>query len=213
MKPRKKKQLTFVELVESIRVTHNLFSVQAVRAVNISLTLRNWIIGFFIREYEQNGKDRAEYGTQLIERLAAHLQKGIDECYSDRYLRLCRQFYGTYPQIRKSLISKFDLIENGKSLISQLPINPTDELTYEDRTISVRLEMPPEKLLRQLSFTHFIELLRCADPLKRVFYEVECIRGNWSVRELKRQISTLYYERSGLSRNKKKLAALRNGVR
>ncbi len=63
MKPRRKKQLTFVELVESIRVTHNLFSVQAVRAVNISLTLRNWIIGFFIREYEQNVKDRAEYGT------------------------------------------------------------------------------------------------------------------------------------------------------
>jgi predicted nuclease of restriction endonuclease-like (RecB) superfamily len=111
-------------------------------------------------------------------------------------------------EIGKSLISKFDLIENGKSLISQLPINPTDELTCEDRTISVRLEMPPEKLLRQLSFTHFIELLRCADPLKRVFYEIECIRGNWSVRELKRQISTLYYERSGLSRNKKKLAAL-----
>jgi hypothetical protein len=145
MKPRKKKQLTFVELVESIRVTHDLFSVQAVRAVNISLTLRNWIIGFFIREYEQNGKDRAEYGTQLIERLAANLQKGIDECYSDRYLRLCRQFYRTYPQIRKSLISKFDLIENGKSLISKLPINPTDELACEDRTISVRLEMPPVK--------------------------------------------------------------------
>lgn len=55
-------------------------------------------------------------------------------------LFFCRQFYGTYPQIRKSLISKFDLIENGKTLISQLPINPTDELTCEDRTISVRLE-------------------------------------------------------------------------
>lgn len=204
----KKKQLTFVELVESIRVTHNLFSVQAVSAINISLTLRNWIIGFFIREYEQNGKDRAEYGTQLIERLSAHLQKGIDDCYSDRYLRLCRQFYGTYPQIRKSLISKFDLIENGKSLISQLPINPTDEPTYEDRAISIRLEMPPEKLLRQLSFTHFIELIRCDDPLKRVFYEVECIRGGWSVRELRRQIATLYYERSGLSTDKNKLAAL-----
>ncbi len=204
----KKKQLTFVELVESIRVTHNLFSVQAVSAINISLTLRNWIIGFFIREYEQNGKDRAEYGTQLIERLSAHLQKGIDDCYSDRYLRLCRQFYGTYPQIRKSLISKFDLIENGKSLISQLPINPTDDPTYEDRAISIRLEMPPEKLLRQLSFTHFIELIRCDDPLKRVFYEVECIRGGWSVRELRRQIATLYYERSGLSTDKNKLAAL-----
>ncbi len=46
------------------------------------------------------------------------------------------------------------------------------------------------------------------DSLKRVFYEVECIRGNWSVRELKRQIATLYYEPTGLSRNKKKLASL-----
>ena len=99
----KKKQLTFLELVESIRETHDRFSIQAARAVNISLTLRNWMIGFFIREYEQNGKDRAEYGVQLIERLATHLQKGLDECYSARYLRLCRQFYRTYPQIRLSL--------------------------------------------------------------------------------------------------------------
>ena len=65
-----------------------------------------------------------------------------------------------------------------------------------------------QTLLSRLSFTHFAELLEIQDTLKRVFYEVECIRGNWSVRELKRQIATLYYERTGLSRNKKKLASL-----
>jgi len=59
-----------------------------------------------------------------------------------------------------------------------------------------------------LSFSHFVELLQFDEPVQRVFYEVECIRGNWSVRELKRQIGSLYYERSGLSRNKKKLSEM-----
>ena len=79
---------------------------QAGKAVNISLTLRNWAIGYYIQEYEQNGADRAKYGRQLLERLADKLQLSIDKCYTSRYLRLCRQFYETYPQIRKSLISK-----------------------------------------------------------------------------------------------------------
>jgi len=63
-------------------------------------------------------------------------------------------------------------------------------------------------LADRLSYTHLELLAALADPLKRAFYEVECIRGNWSVRALKRQIATLYFERSGLSRNKEKLAAL-----
>ena len=46
------------------------------------------------------------------------------------------------------------------------------------------------------------------DPLKSIFYEVRCIRGNWPVRELKRQIGSLNYERSGLPMNKEKLAEL-----
>lgn len=63
-------------------------------------------------------------------------------------------------------------------------------------------------LISRLSFTHLAELIELDDPLKRAFYEVECIRGNWSVRALKRQIATLYFERSGLSTDKEKLAAL-----
>lgn len=64
------------------------------------------------------------------------------------------------------------------------------------------------RLVNALSFTHLAELLAIDDPLKRAFYEIECIRGNWSVRALKRQIATLYFERSGLSKDKEKLAAL-----
>jgi len=63
-------------------------------------------------------------------------------------------------------------------------------------------------LLERLSYTHLELLMAIADPLKRAFYEIECIRGNWSVRTLKRQIATLYFERSGLSQDKEKLAAM-----
>ena len=67
-------------------------------------------------------------------------------------------------------------------------------------------------LVERLSYTHLELLAGLDDPLRRAFYEVECIRGNWSVRALKRQIATLYFERSGLSTNKEKLAALAHGA-
>jgi predicted nuclease of restriction endonuclease-like (RecB) superfamily len=63
-------------------------------------------------------------------------------------------------------------------------------------------------IVSRLSFSHIAELIAIDDVTKRSFYEVECIRGNWSVRELKRQIGSVYFERSGLSLDKKKLAAM-----
>ena len=59
-----------------------------------------------------------------------------------------------------------------------------------------------------MSFTHLAEIIPLPDETQRRFYEIECIRGNWSVRELRRQIASLYYERSGLSKDKTKLAAM-----
>ena len=64
------------------------------------------------------------------------------------------------------------------------------------------------RFLHRLSFSHLAELLELTDDTQRRFYELECISGNWSVRELRRQIASLYYERSGLSKNKAKLSAL-----
>ena len=101
----------FEKLVIAIRQTHEFMAAQARRAINISLTLRNWVIGCYIQEYEQNGADRAEYGAQVLEYLGKELQKSLDKSYTARYLRLCRQLYTTYPHIRKSLISKFGLID------------------------------------------------------------------------------------------------------
>jgi len=198
----------FSTLVAAIRQTHEYMAAQVGRAVNVSLTLRNWVIGCYIREYEQNGADRAEYGTQVLEHLGRELQKSLDRCYTARYLRLCRQLYATYPQIRKSLISKFGRPEKGKPAISELPALPVADDSEIVPTASPQLLVPGDKLIERLSFTHFVEIVRLDDDLKRAFYEIESIRGNWSVRELKRQIASLYYERSGLSKDKKKLAEL-----
>ncbi len=198
----------FGKLVSVIRQVHEELAAQAGRAINISLTLRNWAIGCYIREYEQNGADRAEYGAQLLEYLGQELQKTLDNAYTARYRRLCRQLYTTYPHIRKSLISKFGPLGKGKSPISELPGIPVTEESGIVGTLSPQLLISGDQLVERLSFTHLVELIKLEDPLKRSFYEIECIRGNWSVRELKRQIGSLYYERSGLSKDKKKLAAL-----
>ena len=74
--------------------------------------------------------------------------------------------------------------------------------------VSAQLVIPPERLLNNFSYSHFALLFALNGDLKRAFYEIECLQGNWSVRELKRQIASLCFERSDLSKNKKKLAEL-----
>jgi len=189
--------LSFERLVTVIGQAHAELAAQASRAVNASLTLRNWLIGFHIAEYEQQGTDRARYGDKLIERLSERLlQAGVIRAEA-RELRRYRQFYLTYPQIRESLTPEF-----AKSFLPQADAGNNRE------SLTPKLGVAGGDVLTKLSFTHIAELLVCDDETKRAFYELECIRGNWSVRELKRQIASLYYERSGLSTNKGKLATL-----
>ena len=202
-------KLTFDHLVDSIRQAHKQFASQAGRSVNISLTLRNWVVGCYIREYEQNGADRAGYGDRLLGMLSERLTETGMEGMAPRSLRLYRQFYLTYSQIWQTV--------SAESLSSLFPEaiwqslsakSGTGTLTGIAGTVSPKLHTPPDRLIKSLSFSHFAELVAIEDSLKRTFYEIECIRGNWSVRELKRQIASLYYERSGLSKNKEKLAEL-----
>lgn len=192
--------MRFKQLVGTIREIHQELANHAAQAVNVCLTTRNWLVGWHIHEFEQHGEDRAEYGNSLLVKLAQALEPALHKCYTERYLRLCRQFYVVYPQIRKSLISESKPVPIRKSLISKLPLS--------EPAASTPPTVAADKLLASLSFTHFLELIKIDDPLKRAFYEIECIKGTWSVRELKRQISSLYYERSGLSLDKKKLSQL-----
>jgi len=107
MKKTVDKRFTFTELVSSIQSVHNELLGQAKRAVNISLTLRNWLIGCYIAEYEMRGADRAKYGDRLMDTLAETLTKqGVSRC-DRRELYRYRQFYLMYPQIVEALTPQF----------------------------------------------------------------------------------------------------------
>ncbi|MDR3413311.1 MAG: PDDEXK nuclease domain-containing protein [Formivibrio sp.] len=203
--------IDFTGLITAIRQTDAALAEQAARAVNISLTLRNWCIGCYLAEFEQNGSDRAQYGTRLMDEVSARLSQEEVSGVAARSLRQYRQFYQAYPQIWQT--------PSAKSLGTLLPDPIWQTLSAKLPGISIREMASPESqaprvpahlLLDRLSFSHFAELLQLGDPLQRGFYEAECLRGNWSVRELKRQIATQYYQRSSLSTDKAALAALAN---
>jgi len=80
----------------------------------------------------------------------------------------------------------------------------SQELQTESQ-IALNLSVVPIKLISSLSFSHFAEQIKISDPLKRSFYEIECIKGTWGVRELRRQINSLFFERTGLGSNPEKL--------
>lgn len=199
---------SFSELAGAIQRVHEELAAQASRAVNVSLTLRNWMIGCHIEEYERFGKDRAEYGERLMDALAAELTAlGVTRC-DRRELYRYRQFYLTYPQIVEALTPQLKSYLGNQAQLAKEVEKSTGIPIMEP--VTPKCQIDGKTLTTKLSFTHIVELIAIDDDTKRAFYEIECLCGNWSVRELKRQIGSLYYERSGLSRNKGKLSELAN---
>ena len=231
--------MIFNQLTNNIRQTSNTLRTYAGKAINQYLTVRNWLIGFYIVEFEQKGEDRAQYGEKLLRTLAKELN---ENSLSFTNLKMYRQFYQTYPQlaqvipaffqknnlppiwqspiakyknssfsIGQSLIGQFEEaeiqeVEIAQSLIAQfnsdnLPIGQSVIAQFKSEDFLVE----PQRLLSELSYTHLVQLFPIKDRLKRAFYEIECINGCWSVRELQRQIETLYYERCGMSLTPEKL--------
>jgi predicted nuclease of restriction endonuclease-like (RecB) superfamily len=186
--------MNFEQLINSIESTHVQLSTQAVKQVNNLQTIRNWLIGCYIVEFEQNGEDRAAYGQKLLVKISEQMKLKGNIGFSDRNLRQFRQFYLTYPQIWQTLSAKF------KNEISQ---TASDQLKESTEDSYQALMLPIETLINTLSFSHFIELLRLDSDLKRRFYEVEAVKNAWKVRELERAIDTLLFERTGLSTDKK----------
>lgn len=188
--------MNFEQLIQTFEQTHNYLQDRAVSAINQSLTIRNWLFGQYIVEYEQNGEDRAKYGEELLKNIAERMLSSNMKGLSDRSLRNCRQFYLVYPQINQ-VIAQLALpgtIWQMPSAKSGKVVTPTG---YRGTEAGI--------LLSRLSFSHLIELARETDELKRVFYEQQAIKGNWSVMELQRQMGSLLYERTGLSTNKEGL--------
>jgi predicted nuclease of restriction endonuclease-like (RecB) superfamily len=199
--------MDFEAVAQAISEIHRRTWTGALRAVNVALTCRNWLIGAHIHEYELRGQDRAEYGAGLFDRLAQRLAAlSVPNCNRSRLYRY-RDLYRLYPQIGAALPEAY-------ATLRPPALGPAPDFVATPSPPS-----PPEKvatvsplsgqlLLERLSYSHLELLLEIDDPLKRAFYEVECIKGHWSVRELKRQMASLYFERSGLSRDKERLSAL-----
>ena len=203
----------FESLVTTIVQIHHRAQDFATKAVNIGLTLRNWLIGHRIVEFEQNGKDRATYGERLLPELAQRLVKAGLKRVDARELRRFRLLYTVYPQIRETLSPEL-LAQSGIApliMFLQSDSSIRESVSPESQIVeSVSPQLSPvhPDLVQRLSFSHLAELLELTDETHRRFYEIECIRGNWSVRELRRQIASLYYQRSGLSKDKTQLSAM-----
>jgi len=153
------------------------------RSVNSIMTGTYWRIGRHIVEFEQRGKVRAAYGAELLKQLAADLSKRYGRGFSERNLEQMRLFYLGWP-ISQTLSAKF---------------------AAKSQTPSAELIKPGARF--PLPWSAYVRLLSVKNEQAQKFYEVEALRGGWSVRQLDRQINSLFYERTALSRSKAKMFA------
>lgn len=202
---------SFDELTKIIRDTHDAAQTTAVKAINRMQTMRNWLYGYYIIEFEQHGKDRAEYGTQLLKRLEERVnRKGLTETL----FKNSRKFYRLYPQMVENIIGVISPTLSDKLLESKDASGLCDTQMTENEhvekspTVSDGFRTTGQMIISRLSFSHIVEIMTVDDPLARYFYEQECIRCTWSVRELRRQISTNLYVRTGISSNPEKMLSL-----
>ncbi|MBO0937205.1 DUF1016 family protein [Fibrella sp. HMF5335] len=186
--------MQFDTLLTTLTDVHTQLSQQAARQTDQLMTIRNWLFGLYIVEFEQNGEDRAAYGQGLLKRLADELKQRTIKGLSERNLYLYRDFYSKYPQILQTLSAKLQQA----GLLEILQTLPAKSQQSADDLPAVA----PDLLLSRLTFSHFVELLKVNNPLYRRFYEIEAIKNNWSVRELNRAVTTSLAERTGLSTDK-----------
>ena len=154
------------------------------RAVNAVMTATYWEIGRMIVQFEQHGAKRAGYGEELIARIARDLTARFGRGFGEVNVSQMKRFYLLWP--------------NSSQTPSEKSATPT-------------LQTPSEKSAPSLSsaatrfplpWSHYVKLMSVKNPEARRFYETEALRGGWSVRQLNRQIASVFYERTALSKNK-----------
>jgi len=171
-----------IELLHSARQ-------QVVRQVNSTMVQTYFEIGKMIVVEEQEGKDRAEYGKGLLKGLSESLTNEFGKGFSIRNIEQMRKFYLTYS-ITQTLSADSENKTQTPSAKSIIKIQ---------QIVSAKFE---------LSWSHYLKLMRIDDENERKFYEIESTKNNWSVRELDRQYDSALYTRLVLSRDKKKVKEL-----
>ena len=150
-------------------------------AVNLAMVYAYYEIGRMIVEEEQHGQNRAAYGKQILQELSKYLSEKYGKGFSTTNLKQMRQFYTVYSQdqISQTLSDQF----------KNLPAVSTGRKFY-------------------LSWSHYLKLMRIDNIDERHFYEIESVKNDWSLAELKRQYGSSLYERLALSTNKDKVYRL-----
>ena len=192
--------MTFELLFTNAQSVRQSAQQSAVKAVNVQLTVRNWLIGYYSVAFEQNGDDRAQYGSFLLQQLADKLDS---TSLSFRNLKLFRQFYNEYPQIGQSITAFFRANKSnthsfqiGQSVTAQLQHKFETDQIVDNKTASYY-----NSLLYTISFTHLVELMKIKYSTQSNYYELLVLKTQPTVKELKKQIHTLSFERVGLTKN------------
>ncbi len=196
------------------------------RAVNSVITTTYWMVGRRIVEFEQGGSDRATYGDLLLKRLSEDLTARLGKGFGLSNLKQIKKFYLFYPSVYEKGQTLSGLFPEGRmdknkpimgTPITQTPSARLKEnkfcptLSGKTESLSKPASFPVFKEVSPLSWSHYVRLLSVENPKARTFYETEALRGGWSVRQLDRQISTLFYERTAMSKDKSSM--LRKGGR
>jgi predicted nuclease of restriction endonuclease-like (RecB) superfamily len=177
------------DLIESARRV-------SARSVNAVMTASYWEIGRRIVESEQRGKKRAGYGEALLERLAADLTAKFGRGFGARNLWLMRRFFVHWPedQILQTVSAESQSVNQDLLKSSEIVQTSSAESSFKRLKQLVRYFPLP--------WSHYVRLMGISSGEARRFYETEALRCGWSVRQLDRQISSQFYERTALSRNK-----------
>ena len=181
-----------IALLEAARRT-------AARSVNAVMTATYWEIGRRIVESEQAGESRANYGEQLLKRLAEDLTARFGRGFGIANLRQMRNFYLAWPsqQIHQTLSGELALGNNDNE-------NDINLITLKSSSSPAATALPPATLSHTfpLPWSAYVRLLSVKNEQARKFYETEALRCGWTVRQLDRQVNSQFYERIALSRNK-----------
>jgi hypothetical protein len=173
------------------------------RSVNALMTATYWLIGRHIFEFEQSGKSRAQYGEEVVDQLASDLTARFGRGFTRSNVFNMRAFYLANPRIVQTPSGQLQL--PGKVQTASGKSSPP---TRKSQALSLK---PPAESIATLArafplpWSAYVRLLSVTSEQARKFYETEALRGGWSVRQLDRQINSLFYERTALSRNKAKM--------
>jgi hypothetical protein len=213
-------ELTSIHLINKISELLKNARNKVINTVNQTMVLTYYEIGRMIVEDEQQGQYRAEYGERIIRELSKSLTKEFGRGFSFTNLNQMRQFYIVYSesqtlsdQIVQTVSEQLQISENKQFGIYETVSRKLDEpksstvLTKSlsiPQTLSAELQTPHF----QLSWSHYLKLMRMTDENERRFYEIEAFNNNWSLRELQRQYDSALYTRLALSKDKQQILEL-----